>query len=64
MEKLELIELAAHRKDIVADVRGLLDKYRAIFEWDVPDVDEKLVEKLIIAEMRTALADIETELHG
>lgn len=59
---IEQLELAAHRDDIIADVRSLLDKYRSIFEWDVPDVDEKLVDRLIIAQMRKALANVETEL--
>ena len=60
---VEQLELAAHRNDIIADVTSLLDKYRAIFEWDVPDVDEKLVDRLIIAEMRDALANVERKLQ-
>jgi len=64
MQKMEQMELAAHRDDIVADVKRLVDKYRAIFEWDVPETDEKLADKLIVAEIRKALSELENELQN
>lgn len=40
MAKLEQLELDAHRARLASDLKALVDKYRAIFGWDVPDIDE------------------------
>jgi hypothetical protein len=37
LPKLEQFEIEAHRGEIVRDVRHLVEKYRAVFDWDVPD---------------------------
>lgn len=62
--KIEQLELEGHRSEIIADVKGLVDKYRAIFDWDVPEIDQNVADKLILVEMRKALEDIEKELLG
>jgi hypothetical protein len=62
MEHIENLELSAHRSDIISDVNDLIEKYRAIFEWDVPDIDENLTNTLILNEVRKALDDIQKEL--
>jgi hypothetical protein len=62
MEKIEQLELNKRRSKIIADVESLVEKYRSIFAWDVPDIDEKLVDKLILMEVRKALDHIEKEL--
>ncbi|MBU2426655.1 MAG: hypothetical protein KKA56_07220 [Gammaproteobacteria bacterium] len=62
MSQLEQLELTAHRADIIKDVNDLIDEYRAIFEWDVPDIDEKLTNRLILNEVRQALAAIQQDL--
>jgi hypothetical protein len=59
MGKIEQIELENHRHQIIADVRKLVDKYRAIFDWDVPDVDQAEADRLITMEIRRALDDVE-----
>ena len=64
MAAIELTELQNHRTQIVGDVRHLVEKYRKIFDWDVPDVDQKAADTLIIAEMRRALDAIGAELSG
>jgi hypothetical protein len=64
MAQLEHIELDAHREQLSADVSGLVDKYRAIVEWDVPEVDEALADRLILAAIRQALDSIEAALPG
>ncbi len=64
MDKIEKIELDHHRGDIIADVKRMVEKYRAIFDWDVPDIDSALADKLILTEIRKALDDIEKELPG
>jgi len=62
MGKLEQTELENHRHQIIADVRKLVEKYRAIFDWDVPDVDQAEADRLITAEIRRALDDVEKTL--
>jgi hypothetical protein len=62
MDRIEQIELAAHRGQIIADVKNLVEKYRAIFDWDVPDIDQSFADKLILAEIRKALEDVEKAL--
>tara|TARA_R110001583_G_scaffold160546_2_gene312455 strand:+ start:3065 stop:3250 length:186 start_codon:yes stop_codon:yes gene_type:complete len=61
MTEIEKLELVAHRSDIIEDVNNLIEKYRAIFGWDVPDIDENLANRLILNEVRQALDDIQNE---
>jgi len=58
MGKIEQLELDAHRSEINADVRSLVEKYRRVFGWDIPEIDQHASDKLILAEMRKALDDI------
>lgn len=62
MAKIEEIELDRHRSEVIADVKRLVEKYRAIFDWDVPDIDQNSADKLILVEIRKALDDIEKRL--
>ncbi len=62
MAKIEEIEMDAHRAQLNAELRRLVDKYRAIFGWDVLEVDEALSERLIIESLRRALDDLERQL--
>ncbi|HYA72205.1 MAG TPA: hypothetical protein VEF36_03510 [Roseiarcus sp.] len=64
MAKLEDIELAGHRDQIVADVKRLVEKYRAIFDWDVPEIDQAAADKLILREIGKALDQIERKLSA
>jgi hypothetical protein len=64
MAKIEERELAAHRSTIIADVEHLVEKYRAIFDWDVPDIDQAAADKLILTEVRKALDALEQKLVG
>jgi hypothetical protein len=59
---VERLELEAHREPLEADVRRLVDKYLAIAEWDVPEIDEPLAIRLIVAALRQALDRIEKAL--
>lgn len=58
MTRIEEIEMDAHRAQLKSDVGRLVDKYRAIFGWDVPDIDEALSERLIIESLHRALDDV------
>ena len=64
MGKMEQLELEAHRAQLVGDVAALVDKYRAIFEWDVPEVDEGAADRLILAAVRQAIDHMEQALPG
>ncbi|WP_392342097.1 hypothetical protein [uncultured Shewanella sp.] len=61
MTDIEKLELAAYRSDIIEDVNNLIEKYRAIFGWDVPDIDENVANRLILNEVRQALDDIQNK---
>ena len=58
MKKMEQMELDAYRSNIVTDMRNLFDKYRTIFDWDIPEIDQQAADKLILAAMHSALDDI------
>lgn len=59
MKNMEQLELDAHRHDIVVDMRALLEKYRSIFGWDIPEIDQQMADKLILAAMHKALDTIQ-----
>jgi hypothetical protein len=61
MPSIEELEIDAHRAQLITDVRQLVDKYRAIFGWDVPEVDEGLSQRLIVNALRQALDTLEHE---
>lgn len=62
MAKIEELELDAHRKQLNSDVKALVEKYRSIFEWDVPDIDQRHADRLIVAAIREALDGVENTL--
>jgi len=62
MAKIEELELDAHRKQLNSDVKALVEKYRSIFEWDVPDIDQRHADRLIVAAIRKALDGVENTL--
>jgi hypothetical protein len=62
MSQLEQLELQAHHEQLDADVRQLVDKYLAIAEWDVPEINEPLAVALIITAIRQALDRVEQAL--
>ena len=64
MARIEEKELEGHRDQIIADVKHLVEKYRAIFDWDVPDIDQAVADKLILIEVRKALDELEQKLLG
>tara|TARA_R110001592_G_scaffold164020_1_gene397997 strand:- start:3269 stop:3454 length:186 start_codon:yes stop_codon:yes gene_type:complete len=59
MRDIERIELERHQDQIKSDVNDLVEKYRKIFDWDVPDNNEMLADKLILTAIRQAITDIE-----
>jgi hypothetical protein len=59
MAEIEKLEMDARREQLDADVRGLVDKYRAIFGWLVPDIDEASADGLIIEAVHQSLEAIQ-----
>ena len=59
---MEQLEMDAHREQLVVDVRRLVEKYRSIAGWDVPDIDKGRSDRLIIAAIREALDGVENGL--
>ena len=64
MARIEQKELEEHRDQIIADVKKMVEKYRAIFDWNVLDIDQTVADKLILGEVRKALDEIEKKLLG
>jgi len=64
MAAIEHLEMDARRAQLTGDMKALLEKYRAIFDWDVPAVDEALSDRLILQAMRQALFAIEGAATG
>ena len=64
MARIEERELEGHRAEIVADVENMIEKYRKIFDWDVPDIDQAAADRLILSEVRRALGELEKKLLG
>ena len=62
MASIEETELEQYHGAIVGDAEKLVEKFRAIFDWNVPDIDQKLADRLIVGEVRKALDAIERRL--
>ncbi|MEP6917811.1 MAG: hypothetical protein ABJC89_19345 [Acidobacteriota bacterium] len=58
MAAIEQLELDAYRGQLRTDLRALVEKYRAIFDWDIPGVDEADADRLIIEALRTSLDEM------
>jgi hypothetical protein len=61
---MEQLELDAYRGEIVADMSSLVEKYRRIFGLDIPEIDQRAADKLILAAMHTSLDEIAAKLAG
>ncbi|WP_423025956.1 hypothetical protein [Undibacterium sp. SXout20W] len=62
MSKIEELELQAYKNNITSDVAALLDKYRAIFTWNIPEVDIHYVEKLVLDEIAKTVEQLTSDL--
>ena len=62
MAQMEQLELDAHRAGLVADVEALVERYRSIFEWDIPEIDQTGSDRLILQAIREALDGVEKKL--
>ena len=62
MSKIAQFEIDAHRGDIAHDVRRLVEKYRALFDWDVPDIDPAAADALMLNEVAPAVEAIRSDM--
>lgn len=62
MKKIEQIEMDRYRDDIISDIKKLVEKYRSIFGWDIPEINQSYSDRIILMEMQEALRDIESTL--
>jgi hypothetical protein len=58
MAAMEQLEMDAHRGQLRSDLRAMVEKYRAIFDWDIPGVDEADADRLIIEALRKSLDEM------
>lgn len=61
MTQLAQINLNNYRKNIVKDVKNLIEKYHIIVEDKTPDIDDDLADALILREVRNALKNIQDD---
>lgn len=62
MAELEHIEMSRYRDELAHDLRHLVKKYCRIMAWEVPELDEKRANRMIVETMRTALNEVAGEL--
>jgi hypothetical protein len=62
MSEMEKLELDAHRSDITSDVKKLVEKYRAIFGWDIPEINQNAADKLILKAIQQSLNQVEQDI--
>lgn len=61
MASLEQVEISRYHKELVHDVRHLVQKYGRIMGWEVPELDEEEADRLIFQALKDAIADVERE---
>lgn len=59
MSEIQNIEIARYHDKIINDMHDLMEKYRAIMAWDVPDNDPVEADRLILQVLREAIREIE-----
>jgi len=64
MPEIQEIELQRHHDQLVSDVRELVEKYRRIMDWDVPDNDDSISDPMILQAIKKALEQVEEELRN
>ena len=62
MTEMQDIEIDRHRKQMHKDLQHLVEKYARIMDWDVPENDEANAHRLIVAELRNALLEVEAKI--
>ncbi len=61
MSQMQDIEINRYHDRIVKDMRHLIERYREIMAWDVPENDPIEADRLIFKAVHAALSKIENE---
>jgi len=59
MSEIQEIEINRYQKRITKDMKHLVERYREIMTWDVPDSDPAEADKLIFKAVHSALDEVE-----
>jgi ribosomal protein S20 len=57
-------ELEMMRKEITAEVRGIFKTNMKIFDWDIPENDDREAAELILDVMQEAIDTLRREVKG
>ena len=60
MSDIQNIEIERYHDQITEDVRQLVERYREIMAWDVPDNGTVEADRLIFQAIHAAVVEIET----
>ena len=61
MSKMQEIEINRYHKRIEKDIRHLIEHYREIMAWDIPENDSTEADKLIFKAFDESLSKIKNE---
>jgi hypothetical protein len=62
MSQIQEIEIKRYHDRIVKDMRHLIERYREIMAWDVPENDPDEADRLIFNAVHAALNELENEV--
>ncbi len=62
MNDMQQIEIARYSDEIRDDVRALVEKYRRAMDWDIPENDDRISDRLILEAIGQALAEVRESL--
>ncbi|MGI2104059.1 hypothetical protein ACRN9A_02690 [Shewanella frigidimarina] len=60
MSDIQNIEIERYHDQITEDVRQVVERYREIMAWDVPDNDTVEADRLIFQAIHAAVVEIES----
>ncbi len=55
-------ELAAMKSEITKEIRAIFKANMKIFDWDIPENDDKMAAELILKTMQEALDELKKEV--
>ncbi len=61
MSTAQEIEIQRYHDELVKDVSKLVEKYRRIMDWDIPENDEAYADKLIFQAIQDALNELKQQ---
>ncbi len=59
MTDVQNIEIERYHERLTQDLRDMIEKYREIMAWDVPENDTVEADRLIFQAIHTALVEVE-----